>query len=74
MCQSAHSTAVGLSRRSWLDRLIEDDPRFGGRGQAFLATTADLLRSLGLGLTRRLPSGRLCIESLSVGQGLDFTF
>jgi hypothetical protein len=28
-------------------RLIEDDPRFGGRGRpAFLATTTDFLRSL----------------------------
>jgi segregation and condensation protein B len=37
-------------------RLIEDDPRFGGRGRpSFLATTADFLRSLGLGSLAELP-------------------
>jgi segregation and condensation protein B len=38
-------------------RLIEDDPRFGARGRpSFLATTADFLRSLGLGSLAELPS------------------
>jgi segregation and condensation protein B len=37
-------------------RLIEDDPRFGGRGRpSFLATTADFLRLLGLGSLAELP-------------------
>src|SRR5207244_6077 len=37
-------------------RLIEDDPRFGSRGRpSFLATTADFLRSLGLGSLAELP-------------------
>ena len=37
-------------------RLIEDDLRFGGRGRpSFLATTADFLRSLGLGSLAELP-------------------
>ena len=37
-------------------RLIEDDPRFGGRGRpAFLATTADFLRLLGLNSLAELP-------------------
>jgi segregation and condensation protein B len=36
--------------------LIADDPRFGGRGRpSFLATTADFLRSLGLGSLAELP-------------------
>jgi segregation and condensation protein B len=37
-------------------RLIEDDPRFGGRGRpSFLATTGDFLRLLGLGSLAELP-------------------
>jgi segregation and condensation protein B len=37
-------------------KLIEDDPRFGSRGRpSFLATTADFLRSLGLGSLAELP-------------------
>ena len=37
-------------------RLIEDDPRFGRRGRAsFLGTTADFLRSFGLGSLAELP-------------------
>ena len=37
-------------------RLIEDDARFGSRGRpSFLATTADFLRSLGLGSLAELP-------------------
>src|SRR6266852_5218379 len=37
-------------------RLIEDDPQLGGRGRpAFLATTADFLRSLGLNSLAELP-------------------
>jgi segregation and condensation protein B len=37
-------------------RMIADDPRFSGRGRpSFLATTADLLRSLGLGSLAELP-------------------
>jgi segregation and condensation protein B len=37
-------------------RLIEDDPRFGGRGRpAFVATTADFLRLLGLSSLAELP-------------------
>jgi segregation and condensation protein B len=37
--------------------LIADDPRFGGRGRpSFLATTADFLRSLGLGSLAELPA------------------
>jgi segregation and condensation protein B len=37
-------------------RLIEDDPRFGGRGHpSFLATTVHFLRSLGLGSLAELP-------------------
>jgi len=37
-------------------KLIEADPRFGSRGRpSFLATTADFLRSLGLGSLPELP-------------------
>jgi len=37
-------------------KLIEADPRFGSRGRpSFLATTADFLRSLGLGSLAELP-------------------
>ena len=37
-------------------RLIEDDPRFGRRGRpSFLGTTADFLRSFGLGSLAELP-------------------
>ena len=37
-------------------KLIEDDPRFGSRARpAFLTTTADFLRLLGLGSLAELP-------------------
>jgi segregation and condensation protein B len=44
-------------------RLIEDDPRFGGRGRpSFLATTADFLRSLGLSSLAELPPATCPIQ------------
>jgi hypothetical protein len=37
-------------------QLIEDDPRFGGRGRpSFLVTTASFLRALGLDSIAKLP-------------------
>ena len=53
-------------------RLIEDDPRFGGRGRpSFLATTADFLRSLGLGSLAELPPRPVLSSAADDGQPLD---
>jgi segregation and condensation protein B len=50
-------TAAGVIETLLARKPIEDDPRFGSRGRpAFLATTADFLRSLGLGSLAELPS------------------
>jgi segregation and condensation protein B len=53
-------------------RLIEDDPRFGSGGRpSFLATTADFLRSLGLGSLAELPPRPVPSSAADDGQPLD---
>jgi hypothetical protein len=65
-------------RQQWRDRdaarapLIEDDPRFGGRGRpSFLATTADFLRTLGLSSLGELPPRPVPSSAADDGQPLD---
>jgi segregation and condensation protein B len=53
-------------------RLIEDDPRLGSRGRpSFLATTADFLRSLGLGSLADLPPRPVPSSAAEDGEPLD---